>query len=452
MIQRTKICNLTSQINQEVLISGWVASVRNHGKVVFIDLRDASGTIQCVGVGLTQKFRAEDVIQIEGKVVARPTKMVNSEITTGTIELQILKVTILENAQELPFDMGGAELTVSLPILLDYRPLTLRHPKIKAIFRVENQIINTFRRVMTEANFEEFNAPTFVPAATEGGSNVFPVKYFEHSAYMAQSPQLYKQIMVGVFERVFTIARAYRAEPSVTTRHLCEYISLDAEMGFIDNWQDIIDTLEHLFREIFLDLNKYCLAELALYGQTTPLISQKIPRLKMREVQQIIYERTGVDHRMEPDLDPEDEREICRWAKDVHQSDLVFVTHYPTKKRAFYTMPDPENPEFSLSFDLLGRGLEWVSGSQRINNYDALLKAIEGRGNKKEDFEMYLMAFKYGIPPEGGFALGAERITMQVLGLENVREASLFPRDMERIDVNLAKLNPKPHEKKTNSK
>ncbi|MBU4381020.1 aspartate--tRNA(Asn) ligase [Candidatus Parcubacteria bacterium] len=442
MLQREKTADLIAKVGEKVRVSGWVQSIRNHGKVVFLDLRDSSGVLQCVGTVLEQKIGLEDVITIEGLVKPRPKNMINPEILTGTIELQIEKITILEKSAPLPFDMGANELAVSLPVLLDYRSLTLRHPKIKAIFKVENQIINTFRRVMSGLGFEEFYAPTFVASATEGGSNVFPVKYFEHNAYMAQSPQLYKQIMLGVFERVFSVARAYRAEPSVTTRHLCEYISLDAEMGFIDSWKDILVVLEKLFFEIFLDLNKFCSPELALYNQATPQVAKTIPYLKMREAQQIIFESTGVDHRKEPDLDPEDEREICRWARETHKSDLVFITHYPTKKRAFYTMPDPENPEFSLSFDLLGRGLEWVSGSQRINNYNQLLQAIKDRGNKEKDFELYLMAFKYGIPPEGGFALGAERIAMQVLGLNNIREASLFPRDMERIDVGLSKLNP----------
>jgi nondiscriminating aspartyl-tRNA synthetase len=436
-MQRTYINQTPTLIGQSVRLKGYINTVRDHGKITFIDLRDKTGILQCVGISLKTPLRAEDAVEIKGVVKARPEKMINPDIPTGTVELEITTIAILEKAQELPFDMGEETLNVSLPVLLDYRALTLRHRKTQAIFKVQNQIISTFRNYLSNEGFVEFNAPTIVPVATEGGANVFPIKYFDHKCFLAQSPQLYKQIMVGVFEKVFTIARAYRAEPSVTTRHLCEYVSLDAEMGFIDSWSDILDTLENLFVEILKDVDRNCEAELKLFGQKVPKIKGEIPRLKMREAQQIIFDRTGVDHRQENDLEPEDEREICRWATETQGSELVFITHYPTKKRAFYTMPDPENPEFSLSFDLLGRGLEWVSGSQRINNFESLVNAIKERGNKIEDFELYLQAFKYAIPPEGGFALGAERITMQILGLENVRQATAFPRDMERVDIKL---------------
>jgi len=440
-MKRTLAIETPQKIGQEILIKGWVNARRDHGKITFIDLRDRSGILQVVFIGNEEvkKLRQEWVLEIEGNVKARPENMVNPDLTTGFVEVEAKKLKVLAEAKELPFDMGGETLKVELPTMLDYRGLTLRHPKVQAVFKIQEEIVNSFRQVLMGLDFTEFQAPTIVPVATEGGAEIFPIKYFDHTAYLGQSPQLYKQMMVGVFERVFAVARAYRAEPSVTTRHICEYISLDAEIGFIDSYQEIMETVERVIRGIFSGLDKNCSQELALFKAKLPKLSEKIPQIKMREVQEIIFKKIGRDNRQEPDLMPDDEKEICKWALEEKGSELVFVTHYPTKKRPFYTYPDPEDPEYTLSFDLLGRGLEWVTGGQRINDYQKLLSNIIARGNKPEDFKLYLQAFEYGMPPEGGFALGAERITMQILGLNNIREASLFPRDMERIDFRLSK-------------
>jgi nondiscriminating aspartyl-tRNA synthetase len=394
--------------------------------------------VQVVGGQELGKLRAEDVVEIIGQVKARSEKLVNLNLATGKVEIQLEEVRVLAHAAELPFDLGARDLKLELPTLLDYRPLSLRHPKIRAIFKVQEVIVDAFRETLKGLGFTEFQAPTIVPTATEGGAQIFPVKWYEHDAYLCQSPQLYKQILVGVYERVFSVARAYRAEPSVTTRHLSEYVSLDAEMGFIDSYEDVMGVVEMVVRGIFRDLDERASEELKLFEATVPKLAPKIPRIKMRQAQEIIFKRTGVDHRQEPDLEPEGEREICRWAAAEEGSELVFVTHYPMSKRPFYTFADPNDPEYSMSFDLLGRGLEWVTGGRRLNLYQEIVEGIKKKGNKPEDFEIYLQAFKYGMPSEGGFALGAERITMQVLGLENIREASLFPRDMERIDFRLA--------------
>ncbi len=258
--------------------------------------------------------------------------------------------------------------------------------------------------------------------------------------------------MVSIFERVFTVAHAYRAEPSITTRHMTEYIGLDVEFGFIKDWDEILDTAEYVVKNIFKSLAEYNSDELKLFGVTLPQTGQRIPRLKLKEAQQIIFDRTKRDIRKEPDLDPEGEREIWRWSKETHNSDLIFITHYPTKKRPMYTYPDPHDPNYTLSFDLIGCGQEWITGGQRINDYDQLIKNIKKWGCDPKDFEKpYLEAFKYGIPPEGGFCLGLERITMNTLNLKNIREASLFPRDMDRVDVRLSTLKKpakKPHAKK----
>lgn len=428
-------------IGEKVKVSGWVNIRRDHGGIVFLDLRDMSGILQVVSdPNLIKDVKEEYIIEIEGIIQERPIKMINPKLETGKVELKAEKVKILAKAASLPFDIKNEELKLNLPTLLNYRPITLRHPKVKAVFKIEEEIINSFRKTMRDLGFHEFQAPTIVPVATEGGAEVFHIDYYDYDAYLAQSPQLYKQIMVGAFEKVFTICHAYRAEPSVTTRHISEYTSLDAEMGFIESWEELLEVCEVIIKNIFSDLQKSCQKELEILEETIPQLDKKIPRLKMREVQEIIFKRTNKDKRKEPDLEPEDEKEICDWAKEKHGSELIFVTHYPTKKRPFYAYPDPENPDYTLSFDLLCRGLEIVTGGQRIHEYDKLLKNIKKWGNKPKDFSFYLQAFKYGMPPEGGFAFGLERIVKQILRLENIREATVFPRDMERIDMRLSLL------------
>lgn len=444
-MERTYSVEAVMKINQEVRLVGSVNRRRDHGKIVFLDLRDMKGVVQLVFVGSAgsetlTKVKPEFVIEVKGVVVARSEKSINPDLQTGTVEIKVNDLTILSEAEVMPFDMTSEGLNLELPTLLDYRSLTLRHQKVRAIFRVQAVIIDAFREELTKLGFTEFQAPTIVPVATEGGSEVFKLDYYGRKAYLGQSPQLYKQIMVGVFERVFTVGRAYRAEPSVTTRHLSEYVTLDAELGCIDSWKDIMMVAERVLLNIFDRLRLGCRKELELFGATIPKTVSPLPRLKMREAQQIIFERTGRDNRNEPDLEPEDEREICKYALSEFGSELIFISHYPTKKRPFYTYPDPEDPEYTQSFDLLGRGLEWITGGRRINDYKTLLGNILKWGNKPEDFEIYLQAFKYGMPPEGGFALGAERITMQILGLLNIREASIFPRDMERVDTHLPPL------------
>ena len=444
-MERTLALETRERVGQEVKLKGWVNRRRDHGKIIFLDLRDRSGLLQLVITSpLSQspevaEIKSEYVVEVTGTVVARSEKAVNPDLSTGTVEVKVSEIKILAKSEALPFDMGTAELNLELPKLLDHRALTLRHPKVKSIFKVQEVIIDTFRQALKEKGFTEFQAPAIVPVATEGGAEIFPIQYYDKKAYLGQSPQLYKQMMVGIFERVFTVAKAYRAEPSVTTRHISEYITLDCEFGFIESLDDIMNTAQDVLMSIFKVVKESASEELKMFKASTPEVSVPFPRLKMREAQQIIFERTGRDNRNQPDLEPEDEKEICRYTKEKFGSELVFITHYPTKKRPFYTYPDPEDPEYTLSFDLLGRGLEWITGGRRINDYDQLIANIHKWGNREEDFELYLQAFKYGMPPEGGFALGAERITMQILGLGNIREASLFPRDMERIDFRLSK-------------
>lgn len=443
---RTLATQAVNKIGEEILLKGWVRTRRDHGKLIFLDLWDRSGLIQIVfnpkvsqeAYKIAENIKPEFVISVKGKANKRPEGTINKDLPTGEIEIEANEIAILSKAETLPFDMGGEKLNLELPTLLDYRALSLRHPKQKAIFKIQETLIKSFRKTLEEEGFTEIFVPTIVPVATEGGAEVFPIDYYHHKAYLAQSPQLYKQIMVSIFERVFMIAHAYRAEPSVTTRHLSEYASLDVEFGFIDSWEELMDLAEKIVTLMIYIIKVKDQKELRLFKVKLPEIKKPIPRIKLKEAQEIIFKRTKIDHRKEPDLDPTDEKEICQWAQEETGMPFVFITHFPTSKRPFYTMPDPADPEYTLSFDLLGINEEWVTGGQRINDYKTLLSRIKNRGNKPENFELYLQAFRYGMPPEGGFAMGLERITKDILGLLNIREASLFPRDMERVDERLS--------------
>ncbi len=439
-MERTLICETPKAIGKEVRLAGWVNTKRDHGKITFVDLRDRSGIVQVVGSGgELSSLKPEYVVEIVGEVKKRPEHLVNPKLKTGEIEVEAKKVTVLSKAEELPFDMSKETLDLTLPVLLDNRAITLRHPTQKAILKVQEVIIDAFRKALKEKDFVEFQAPSIIPEIPEGGADVFEVKYFDHKAFLAQSPQLYKQIMTGVFERVFSVNKIFRAEPSVTTRHLAEVVSLDAEFGFIDSWMDVVEMSEYTIRYIFKEVEEKCGKKLAMFNATIPQIKDKIPVVKLREAQEIIFKRTKIDHRKEKDLSPEDERAICEWALQEKGSELVFVSHYPTKSRPFYTYPDPDDPEFNQGFDLIGRGFEWMTGGRRIENYELLVKHAKEWGVSVEKIDLYLQAFKYGMPPEGGFAFGAERITQGILGLKNIREATAFPRDMERVDFRLSK-------------
>ncbi|HPJ16877.1 MAG TPA: aspartate--tRNA(Asn) ligase [Candidatus Woesebacteria bacterium] len=441
---RTLISSTPTMVGQTVIIKGWVNSVRSHGTLSFADIRDRSGVIQVVGGKELGNLKVEDVVEIEGVIKNRDEKYFNDKIITGKIELEQQKLTVVEKALDLPFDIHQPDLNVSLPVLLDHRPASLRHKKVADVFKMQSTIVSAFRQYLDENGFTEVFVPTIVAGSTEGGSEVFPVDYFGHQAYLAQSPQLYKQVMTSIFERVYTVAHAYRAEPSVTTRHLTEYVGLDVEFGFIDSWQDVVKMADSTVKAIFKAVSEKHQDILDEYGVTIPKTVDLTPQIKLKDALELIYQRTGRDVRHELDLDPEGEREICRWALEEHGSELVFITHFFTKKRAWYSYADPENPEETLTLDLIGRGVEWISGGQRISNYQQLQEKIKSRGQNPADFEVpYGQCFKYGMPPEGGFAIGLERITQNILGLENIRQASLFPRDMERVDTRLSAANKK---------
>lgn len=453
---RTLISETPKRQGEKVLIKGWVEARRDHGKLIFIDLRDRTATIQVVfnpkiseeAYALAQALRSQYALAIKGTVNKRPEKLINPKLATGEVEMEAEELTVLAEALPLPFDISSWDLNLELPTLLDHRSLTLKQEKVRKIFTIQAALAEEFRNAAYALGCLEVFVPTIAAGATEGGAEVFPIDYYGHEAFLTQSPQLYKQMMVGVFERVFTIAKAYRAEPSVTTRHLAEATQMDIEIGFIENFNELLDALEFVGSSMIKITSQKYAAILEEFGVEKPLIPVKIPRLTLREAQEIVEKRTGRDLRNELDLNPEDEKEICLWAKEEKQSDFVTVTHFPTKKRAFYTLPDPLDPEYSLSYDLLFRGLEILSGSQRIHDYTQLVSVMRERGLNPDKFSMYLMAFKYGMPPEGGFSFGLERLTMKLLELTNVREASLFPRDMERVDERFSAQEKNKKEKK----
>ena len=304
-------------IGKKVNLAGWVKTRRDHGKLIFLDLRDRSGIVQLVinpkvsqsVYKKTEDLKPEYVIKVQGSVKQRPTATINKELDTGNVEIEVENIEIISKAETLPFDMGEEKLDLELPTLLDNRSLSLRHPKVSAIFKIQQTLAQSFRKILKDEDFTEIFVPTLVPTATEGGAEVFPVEYYNHKAYLAQSPQMYKQIMTSIFERVFTIAHAYRAEPSVTTRHLSEYVSLDAEFGFINSWEEIMELAEKVVKSMIEDVKEKNQKELKLFGATLPDFKKSIPRIKMRDAQEIIFKRIKRDHRSEPDLDPSSEKE-----------------------------------------------------------------------------------------------------------------------------------------------
>lgn len=440
-MERILIGELGSHVGETVSISGWVAVRRDQGKLVFFDFRDRSGSVQGVVLpgddalmSVAKDTRQESAVQVTGIVNKRPEKNVQEGKQNGDIELEIKGIEILSHAEEVPFDKDAADLTIETRF--DYRPYTLRSQRDRDIFTVQATILKAFRAALDKEGFMEFQAPVLVGGDAEGGSAVFEIPdYYGKKAFLATSGQLYKQIMVGPFERVMTVAKTFRAEKSATTRHLAEITQLEFEMGFVDTHEPVMDMLEQVTRAISTAVATEHADILERLG-TTPaaLPKEKYPRFRLSEAQEIIEREFGGKAVGEPDLEPEHERQICEYAKREFGSDFVFITHFPNKKRAFYTYADPENPDSTLSFDLLFRGLEINSGSKRIHDYQELLKKMESRDMDPEKFSFYLQAFKYGMPPHGGCSTGLERITMRMLELGNAKEASAFPRDMSRID------------------
>ena len=433
-MERIRTTEVKAHVGERVCVQGWLHAVRRLGGVSFLVLRDGWGTVQAVTeqeadlAPITQQeLQTESLITLEGLVVA-------SAQAPGGIELQQPKITVLTPVREaLPVLISKREVKAQLPVLLDHAVVTNRHPARRALFRLSAGVMAAFRGYLNSVGFTEIQTPKVVASATESGANVFAIDYFGRPAYLAQSPQFYKQIMVGVFERVFEVGPVFRAEPHATARHLSEYVSMDLEIGFIENHFTVMGVLRNLLDHIFTTLQSQYSAELTLVGANLPTVPATIPHLHFSEAKELVYQLHGVDERNEPDLSPQEERWLGAWAQSEHGSDFLFVTGYPMSKRPFYTHPDPARPAYSNSFDLLFRGMELVTGGQRLHRYEDYLNALAERKLSTEPFAGYLEAFRYGMPPHGGLAIGLERLLTQLTGAANVRETTLFPRDLSRL-------------------
>ncbi len=420
--------------NQIVTIKGTIHSIRMMTDFAFVIVRTARETVQCVyaeefsSYRMTEDVKEECAAKITGKVVAGEAKDGSKRY-----ELQIHDIELLSHPAALsPVVLTKKQVNCDLSTKLDYRPVTLRNPKERAIFKLQEGIQRGFREFLSQEGFTEIHSPKINFAGAEGGTNVFKLDYFGKQVYLAQSPQLYKQAMVAVYERVFEIAPVFRAEHHDTSRHLNEYISMDLEMGFIDSFEDIMNMETGVLKYIMNLLKTEYANEVELLHVDIPEITE-IPVLKFMDAKEIIMKKFKYKPTDMKDFDPEEEQILGKYAKKEFNSDFIFITHYPSKKRPFYTMDDPADPEYTLSFDLLFRGLEITSGGQRVHDYEEQVAKMEKLGMNPEEFATYLMLHKYGAPPHGGLGLGLERLTMHLLGAKNVREATMFPRDINRV-------------------
>ncbi|MEU7854944.1 aspartate--tRNA(Asn) ligase [Nonomuraea sp. NPDC049141] len=416
MISRVLSAELAEHAGQRVTIAGWVHRRRRLKSVSFLVVRDRSGLAQVVATGAVPG--EETVVRVTGVVTANPQAPGGAELTEPEIEV------LAEPTEAPPFDLYRPVVPAALPTILDHAPVALRHPRLRAPLEISAASVAGFRRTLDRLGFTEIHTPKIVASATESGANVFGIDYFGRPAYLAQSPQFYKQAMVGVFERVYEVGPVFRAEPHDTVRHLAQYTSLDAELGFVRDHRDVMAVLREAVAGMLEAVREQ--PAIDLLGVVLPEVPAEIPAIHFTQAQRLTGE-------FEPDLSPEQERWLSEWAVREHGSEFLFVTGYPMAKRPFYTAPDPLRAGYSNGFDLLFRGLELVTGGQRLHRYQDYLDALAARGEGAGAYEGYLQAFAHGMPPHGGFALGLERWTARLVGAANIRQATLFPRDLHRL-------------------
>lgn len=423
---------LKEYIGEQVQIHGSIYKIRKMRGFAFVLLRTARSVVQCVYSEEKAEFSLEE---LQEESCVRLTAEVAAEERSRTgYELLLIRVQVLSRPEEAsPIVIHNKLVDTSLENLLNYRPATLRNEKERAIFKLQEGITLGIRRFLRENRFTEIHTPKIVYSGAEGGANIFRIDYFGREAYLAQSPQFYKQMMVGVFERVFEIGPVFRAEKHDTSRHLNEYTSVDLEMGYIESFEELMQTETAMLQEVMCCLKEECSQELELLSVKLPEI-REIPAVCFLEAKEMVAKEYHREIKDYEDLEPEEERLLCELIQKQYGSEFVFVTHYPSKKRPFYAMESTENPEETESFDLLFRGLEITTGGQRIHTYREQLEKMKCLGMRTELFESYLMMHKYGMPPHGGLGLGLERFTARLLGYENVRRATLFPRDTGRLE------------------
>jgi nondiscriminating aspartyl-tRNA synthetase len=433
---RVLASELSAHIGQHVTVSGWLHRKRELKSITFLIIRDRSGLAQAVlpesalsepSARYAADLTEETVVQVAGRVAASTQAPGGAEITEPVV------TPLSELAEPPPFDLYRPAVTAALPTVLDNAPTSLRHPTLGAGLQIAAASEAGFRAALDARGFTEIHTPKIVQSATESGANVFAIDYFGQLAYLAQSPQFYKQAMVSVFERVYETGPVFRAEPHDTARHLAQYTSLDAEFGFITGHQDVMAMLRYAIAGMVAGVADRAKAAVDLLNVRLPEVPEQIPQLDFCQAQELIASRAGWDPRGEPDLSPADERWLCEWALREHGSEFLFVPGFPMSKRPFYTHHDPARPAYSRSFDLLFRGLELVTGGQRLHNYSDYLAALAARGADPRPYDSYLQVFRHGMPPHGGFAIGLERWTARLTGAANVREVTAFPRDVHRL-------------------
>lgn len=440
-MKRTLAKDAPQHVGAKIVIRGWINTTRALGKLLFLILRDRSGFIQVVVedkalIKTIEKLQVGSVLKVTGLVQESAQTELGVELVDPEIKVEVA----ISEAPEIEYNKP--QIPSDLEHILDHRPMALRNRELKAVFKIQAEIVHAFRHYMHDVvDATEYFGPCMIGASSEGGAEFFHVDYFDHSASLAQSSQLYKQMMVGVNERVFALMPFFRAEPSQTTRHLTEGKQLEVEMGFFDSWHEIMDVEEGLMKHIVKHLNLVCADELKTLGVSLAKAPETVafPRITFKEAQQIYYERTGHDERLEPDLSPAAERELCKYAKEKHGCDFIFITDWKLAKRPFYAFPNEHNQELSNTFDLLCNGTEITSGGQRRHTFESMVEGILSKQMDPKGFQDYLSIFKYGMPPHGGFGVGLERLTMTLLSLKNIREASLFPSDTKRIASNRIK-------------
>lgn len=420
------------RIGTEVRVNGAIHTIRDMGTVAFIILRKREGLVQCVYEEGVSKFNLKDVKEADTVEVSG--MLERSEKAPNGIEIRLGELKILsEPTKPMPLPISKWKLNTSLEAKLNYRPISLRNIRERAKFRIQEGIVRGFRDFLYQEGFTEIHTPKIGAKSAEGGANLFRLEYFHRPAILQQSPQFYKQMMVGVFDRVFETAPVFRAEKHNTKRHLNEYTSLDFEMGYIDGFEDIMAMEAGFLQYTMALLEKEYARELKILDIKVPK-TKEIPAVRFDEIKRLVAEKYDRKIKNPFDLEPEEEMLISRYAKEEWDADFVFVTHYPSKKRPFYAMDDPADSTYTLSFDLLFRGMEITTGGQRIHDYHELLAKMEKRGMTDEGMEQYLSAFKHGMPPHGGLGIGMERLTMKMMNEDNVRETTLFPRDLSRLE------------------
>jgi nondiscriminating aspartyl-tRNA synthetase len=424
---RVLASELSQHVGREVMISGWLHRKRELKSLTFGIIRDRSGLAQAVFTDDSLDVPEETVVQVSGLVKASPQAPGGAELTAPVL------TALSEPAEPPPFDLYRPAVTATLPTVLDHAPTSLRHPMLSAALRIAAASEAGFRAALEARDFTEIHTPKIVQSATESGANVFAIDYFGQPAFLAQSPQFYKQAMVGVFERVYEVGPVFRAEPHDTARHLAQYTSLDAEFGFITDHFDVMAMLRDTIKGMADAVRDRAGAEVGLLGLTLPEVPEEIPYLHFAEAQELIASKADWDPRGEPDLSPADERWLCEWAEREYGCEFLFVPGYPSRKRPFYTHPDAARPGYTRSFDLLFRGLELVTGGQRLHRHGDYLAALAARGEDPGPYASYLQVFSHGMPPHGGFAIGLERWTARLTGAANVRQVTAFPRDLHRL-------------------